>query len=123
MANISWSLKPATGRPCILALVDSGTVSAHLPDDVNSTCVGRRLREQCLRSKITSVARVAHGLLLRFVAGNMEVDTFASKRSDLIGNQVDLCVLASSSCSDYVETQGRKLRPVAGFTRQGPLHL
>ena len=41
-----------------------------------------RLREQCLRSEITSVSRVAHVLLLRFVAGNMD----ASKRSQLIGN-------------------------------------
>ena len=45
-----------------------------------------RLREQCLRSEITSVARVAHVLLLRFVAGNMNVNTLASKRSELIGN-------------------------------------
>ena len=45
-----------------------------------------RLREQCLRSKITSVARVAHVLLLRFVAGNVGMNTPASKRSQLIGN-------------------------------------
>ena len=51
-----------------------------------STCVCRRLREQCLRSKITSVARVEIVLLLRFVAGNMDVNTLASKRFELIGN-------------------------------------
>ena len=34
----------------------------------------------------TSVARVAHVLLLRSVAGNVEVNTMASKRSELIGN-------------------------------------
>ena len=45
-----------------------------------------RLREQCLRSEITSVYRVANVLLLRFVAGNMDVNTPASKRSQLIGN-------------------------------------
>ena len=41
----------------------------HLRDDESSTCVCLRLREQCLRSEITSVARVAHVLLLRLVAG------------------------------------------------------
>ena len=86
-----------------------------------------RLREQCLRSEITSVARVAHFLLLRFVAGNMDVNTPASKRSDLIRKrsdcsnaprnpQVDLCVFASFSCRVYAETQGRDVRPVAGLT-------
>ena len=45
-----------------------------------------RLREQCLRSEITSVSRVANVLLLRFVAGKMDVNTPASKRSQLIGN-------------------------------------
>ena len=43
-------------------------------------------REQCLRSEITSVVRVAHVLLLRFVADNMDVNTPASKRSQFIGN-------------------------------------
>ena len=54
--------------------------------DVISTCVWLRLREQCLRSKITSVARVEIVLLLRFVAGNVDVNTLASKCSELIGN-------------------------------------
>ena len=78
------------------------------------------------------MARVANVLLLRFVAGNMDVNTLASKRSQLIGNtalvrkrrvihkKVDLCVLASFSCRVYAETQGRKIRPVAGF--RGPSH-
>ena len=30
--------------------------------------------------------------------------------------KVDLCVLASFSCRVYAETQGRKVRPVAGLT-------
>ena len=30
--------------------------------------------------------------------------------------QVDLCVLASFSCRVYADTQGRKVRPVAGLT-------
>ena len=30
--------------------------------------------------------------------------------------KVDLCVLASFSCRVYAETQGRKVRPVAGFS-------
>ena len=54
--------------------------------DVISTCVCLRLLEQCLRSKITSVARVEIVLLLRFVAGNVDVNTLASKRSELLGN-------------------------------------
>ena len=45
-----------------------------------------RLRDQCLRSKITLVARVQIVLFLRFVAGNVDVNTLASKRSELIGN-------------------------------------
>ena len=57
-----------------------------LCSDVISTCVCRPLREQCLRSKITSVARVEIVLLLRFVAGNVDVNTLASKRSELLGN-------------------------------------
>ena len=35
-----------------------------------------------------------------------------------IPQKVDLCVLASSSCGVYAETQGRKVRPVAGFILQ-----
>ena len=61
-------------------------LSAHLRYDESSTCVCLRLREQCLRSEITSVSRVANVLLLRFVAGNVDVNTPASKRSQLIGN-------------------------------------
>ena len=86
-------LKPATGRPCILALVDSGTVPAFTFDclRVASVFMWRRyfdlcLREQCLRSKIMSVARVAHVLLLRPIFCIMDVNTLASKRSELIGN-------------------------------------
>ena len=59
-------------------------LSAQLHGDESSTCLCLRLQEQCLRSEITSVARVAHVLLLRFVAGNMDVNTLASKRSELI---------------------------------------
>ena len=61
-------------------------LSAHLRGDESSTCVCLRLREQWLRSEMTSVSRVANVLLLRFVAGNMNVNTLASKRSQLIGN-------------------------------------
>ena len=65
-------LKPAIGRPCIPPFLVSGTVPTF-------TC-------DCLLSEITSVARVAHVLLLRSVAGNMDVNTLASKPSELIGN-------------------------------------
>ena len=39
-----------------------------------------------LRSKITSVVRVEIVLLLRFVAGNVDVNTLASKRSEMLRN-------------------------------------
>ena len=67
-------------RPIVLQLPSC------LCADIMSTCVCLRLREQCLRSKITSVARVEIVLLLRFVAGNVDVNTLASKRSELLGN-------------------------------------
>ena len=83
-------------------------LSAHLRDDESSTCVCLRIREQCLHSKITSVARVVHVLLLRFVAGNAGVQTFPvdRKHSDCSKaprnpQKVDLCVLASFSCRVY----------------------
>ena len=72
--------------PCQLLRAIVCVLSAHLRDDESSTCVCLRLREQCLRSEITSVARVANVLLLRLVAGNVDVNTLASKRSQLIGN-------------------------------------
>ena len=122
-------VKPATGRPYVPAYSLSGTVPAFTCNCLHfvctftrrwkfDLCVCLRLWEQCLRSKITSVARVAHVLLLRFVAGNMAVNTLASKRSELIRKRsdclkaarnpqkVDLCVLASISCRVYAETQG-----------------
>ena len=77
---------PATSRSCVPAFLVSDTVSAFLRGDESSTCVCLRLREQCLRSKITSVSREAHVLSLCFVAGNMDVNTLASKVSELIGN-------------------------------------
>ena len=69
-------------------------------------------------------------LLLRPISGNMDVDTLASKRSELIGNveivrmrrvihNNSTCVC--SRCRDYAETQERKLRPMAGFTCIGPI--
>ena len=76
------------------------------------------------------VARVAHVLLLRFVASNMDVNTLASKRSELIGNAAivrkcrvihkkSTCVclwqVVSSSCSDLRGNAGTQGRPVAGF--------
>ena len=85
-----------------------------------------RLREQCLRSEITSVSRVALVLFLRFVASEYAgVQTFPVDRkhsdcSKALRNphKFDLCVLASFSCHVYAETQGRKLRPVAALTLQ-----
>ena len=70
----------------------------------------------------------AHVLLLRFIAGNVDVNTLASKRSELIGNaeivrkrlvihdkSTCVCLRLPVSCRDYAETQGRKPRPMAGF--------
>ena len=100
--------------------------------DVISTCMCLRLREQCLRSKITSVARVAHVLLLHPISGNMDVNTLASKRSELIGNAEILrmrrvihnnltCVCLRLPVAAIM--RGRKLRPMAGLrvTRFSPL--
>ena len=83
---------------------------AFLCGDAISTCMCLRLREQCLRSKIPSVARVA----LRVDRKNRDCSNAPRNPQ-----QVDLCVLASSSCCDYAEMQGRNLRPAAGF-RLGP---
>ena len=91
-------LKPATGRPCVLALVDSGTVPAFTCDYLRCVCAFTRRRkfDLCVPAssrtmlafeKKTSVARVEHVLLLRFVAGNVDVNTLASKRFVLIGNE------------------------------------
>ena len=74
-----------------------------------------RLREQCLRSEITSVSRVAHVLLLRLVAGNMDVNTPASKRSQLIGNTA----IVRKRCVIYKKSTCVCLRlSVAAFTRK-----
>ena len=74
-----------------------------------------RLGEQCLRSEITSVARVAHVLLLRFVAGNMDVNTPASKRSQLIGNTA----IVRKRCVIHTRSTCVCLRlSVAAFTRK-----
>ena len=48
-------------------------------------CDGVFGNNACVREK-PSVAQVAHVLLLHFVAGNVDVNTLASKRSELIGN-------------------------------------
>ena len=72
--------------PCQLLRVIVPQLPSCLCSDVISTCMCLRLREQCLPSKITSVARVEIVLLLRFVAGNVDVNTLASKRSELLGN-------------------------------------
>ena len=73
------------------------------------------LREQCLRSKITSVARVAHVLLSRFVAGNMEVNTPASKRSQLTGNTA---IVRKRRVIHKKSTSVGLLLSVAAFTRK-----
>ena len=105
-------------------------LSTLLRGDESSTCVCLRIQEQCMHSKISSVARVTHVLLLRSVVGYRVFNTLASKRSELMRKRsdcskaprnpqkVDLCVLqlASSSCRVYMEAQERKFRPVSGLT-------
>ena len=67
----------------------------------------------------------AHVLLLRFIAGNVDVNKLVSKRSELIGNaeivrkrlkihdkSTCVCLRLPVSCRDYAETQGSKLRPI-----------
>ena len=70
--------------------------------------------------------RVAHVLLLRPISGNMDVNTLASKCSELIGNaeivRIRRVVHNHSTCVCLrlpvaAITQKRKLRPVAGFRR------
>ena len=68
-----------------------------------------------MRSEITSVFRVAHVLLLRLVAGNMDVNTLASKRSQLIGNTAIVrkrCVIHKKSTCVCLRLS------VAAFTRK-----
>ena len=90
-------LKPATGRPCVLAFGDAGTVPAITCDCLRvaelfmrrryvDLCVTVSSRTMLTFDQITSVARIEIVLLLRFVAGNVDVNTLASKRSELIGN-------------------------------------
>ena len=67
LPEMPGTVKPATGRPYIPAFSLSGTVPVfflriYATTKVRPVCL--RLREQCLRSEITSVARVAHVLLL-----------------------------------------------------------
>ena len=90
---------------------------------IRPVCVYVFENNACVRKK-TSVARVAHVLLLRPISGNVEVNTLASKRSELIGNaaivQKRRVIHKKSTCvclrlpvaAIYAETQGR---PVAGF--------
>ena len=89
--------------------------SAHLRRVLKSTCVCLRLLEQCLRSEITSVSRVANVLLLRldgreyagvqtFPVDRNRCDCSKARRNP---QKVDLCMLASFSCRVYAETQGR----------------
>ena len=73
-------------------------------------------------STSSSVARVAHVLLLRPISGNMDVNTLASKRSELIGN-AEIVRMRSAIHNNSTRvclrlpvaaiTQKRKLRPVA----------
>ena len=89
--SLSWSQVDLIS--CVFAFWHCASVyvrlSAFLRGDESSTCVWLRLREQCLRSEITLVSRVVHVLLLRLVAGNMDVNTLTAKRSELIGKRSD----------------------------------
>ena len=86
--------------PCQRLLAIVCVLCAHLRNDKSLTCVCLRLREQCLCSEITLVARVAHVLLLHFVTGNVGMNTPACKRSQLIGNTAIVrkrCVIRKKS--------------------------
>ena len=114
------------------AFLVSGTVPAFTCDCLRFVCTftGRRkvdlcvclhLGEQCLCSKNTLVARVAHVLLLRSVAGYCVLNTLMFKRSELIGNAAIVrkrCVIhKKSTCvclrlpvaASYVEAQELKV--------------
>ena len=87
-------------------------------------CVSTSSRTMLAFDQKPSVARVAHVLLLRLVAGNAEINMLASKRSELIGNAAIVrkrsVIHKKSTCvclrlpvaAKNAETQGR---PVAGF--------
>ena len=122
---ISCNLKPATGRPYVRAFSLSGTVPVFTCDCLRFVCAFTRRRKidlcvstssrTMLRSKITSVSRVANVLLLRCVAGNMDVNTRASKRSQLIGNTAIVrkrCVIHKKSTCVCLRLS------VAAFTRK-----
>ena len=107
-----WGKKcNCAGRPYIPAFSLSGTVPAFTCDCLRFVCAITRRRkfDLCVSTSSrtmlafgnnVSCSSVAHVLLLRFVAGNMDVNTLASKRSELIGNTAIVrkrCVIHKTS--------------------------
>ena len=80
-------LKPFTGRPCVPACLVFGTVPTFTCDCLRFVCAFTRRRKVDLcvstSSRIMlafekkSIVQVAHVLLLRLIAGNMDVNTLA----------------------------------------------
>ena len=88
-------IKPATGRQCVPVFLVSGTVPAFTCDCLHFVCAFRRRKvDLCVSSSSRTILalrkkpdfRVAHVILLRPISGNMDVNTLAAKRSELIGN-------------------------------------
>ena len=119
-------LKPATGRPDVRAFSLSGTVPAFTCDCLRfvcaftprpkvDLCVSTSSRTMLAFGNNVRVSRVAHVLRLRLVAGNMDVNMPASKRSQLIGNTAIVrkrCVIHKKSTCVCLRLS------VAAFTRK-----
>ena len=122
----------ATLRPCVSRFWHRASVYVRLSSSCRCfyaatlfrpVCVYVFENNACVREK-TSVARVAHVLLLRPISGNMAVNTPASKRSELIGNAEIVrmrCVIHNNSTCVCLRlpvaaiTQKLKLRHMAGL--------
>ena len=119
-------LKPATGRPYVPAFSLSGTVPAFTCDCLRFVCAftQRRKFDGCLSTFLRTMFAFgnnvscwssAHVLLLRFVVVNMDVNTPASKRSQLIGN----IAIVRKRCVIHKKSTCVCLRfSVAAFTRK-----
>ena len=113
----------------------SGTVPAFTCDCLRFVCAFTRRRKFDLCVSTSSRTVLAFGNNVSFSSSECSTIAFCRrqhgrenvqtvpvdrKHSDCSKaprnpQKVDLCVLASFSCSVYAETQGRKVRPVADF--------
>ena len=118
-------LKPATGRPYVRAFSLSGTVPAFTCDCLRFVCAftPRPKVDLCVSTFSRTMLAFGNNVsfsssacsTLAFVAGNMDVNTPASKRSQLIGNTAIVrkrCVIHKKSTCVCLRLS------VAAFTRK-----